>query len=58
MKIEKEERLVVSAGGSRVKGISQYTLSKHLRNFGIIISKACEKENLNAMYKASNSSRH
>ena len=53
LKIEKEERLVVSAGGNRVRGISQYTLSEHLRNFGTIISKACEKENLNAMYMLS-----
>jgi len=51
--IEKEERLVISEGGSRVIGISQYTLSEHLMNFGTIISKACEKENLNAMYMLS-----
>ena len=36
-----------------MRGISQYTLHEHLRNFGAIISRACEKENLSAMYTLS-----
>ena len=51
--IEKEELLMLSGSGTRVKEISQYTLHEHLKNFGAIISRACEKENQNAMYTLS-----
>ena len=51
--IEKIEHLFLSESGNQVKEISQYTLHEHLKNFGIIISKACEKENLSAMFTLS-----
>ena len=51
--IEKVERLILSESGTRVKGISQHTLNEHLKNFGAIISRACEEENQNAMYMLS-----